>query len=264
MSMIFPGMDPYLENPIFWQGFHGRFVVHIADRLQPLIRPRYNASTEDRVVVKGAEPRQLLPDVWIKTNRETGNMGAAVLEAEAPLELIVPETEVRQRFIEILDREAGQRVVTVIEVISPWNKYFGSTRDQYVRKQLDVRNSQAHLVEIDLLRTGPHVLPVPEWDLRAKGAYDYAICINPAEEFRERFLVYLRLLRHRLPRITIPLAQSDKVILDLQEVLAYSYDIGGYRDRLGYDRPCEPPLSPEDQAWADELIRAAKAADGNP
>lgn len=265
MSMIFPGMDPYLENPLIWQGFHNAFVVHIRDHLQPLIRPRYIASVEDRVVVEGPERREIAPDVWIKRRRE-GSQGttAAVMEAEAPIEIVVSELEIHENFIEILDRESGQRVVTVIEALSPWNKFPGPGRDLYL-KQREVRNSQSHLVEIDLLRTGPQTVPVPEWMLGGRGAYDYLVCINRAEERRERFQVYLCRLRRRLPRIRIPLADPDPdVFLDLQAVLAYSYEMGSYRDRLRYDRPCVPPLAPEDQAWADELIRAAMPAQSNP
>ena len=32
--MIFPGMDPYLEDPRVWPGVHSRMVVYIADHLQ--------------------------------------------------------------------------------------------------------------------------------------------------------------------------------------------------------------------------------------
>jgi hypothetical protein len=32
MSMIFPGMDPYLEHPQRWIGVHSRLVVYIADQ----------------------------------------------------------------------------------------------------------------------------------------------------------------------------------------------------------------------------------------
>jgi Protein of unknown function (DUF4058) len=30
MSMIFPGMDPYLEDPKLWPGLHSRMVVYLA------------------------------------------------------------------------------------------------------------------------------------------------------------------------------------------------------------------------------------------
>jgi hypothetical protein len=68
-----------------------------------------------------------------------------------------------------------------------------------------------------------------------------------------------RQLRQRLPRIRVPLADSDPdAVLDVQAVLEQTYEAGSYRERLRYDRPCVPPLPAEDQAWADELIRAVQ------
>lgn len=49
MPSPFPGMDPYLEHPVLWEGFHARLVVAIANHLQPRLDPRYVASVEERV-----------------------------------------------------------------------------------------------------------------------------------------------------------------------------------------------------------------------
>jgi hypothetical protein len=88
--------------------------------------------------------------------------------------------------------------------------------------------------------------------------------VNRAES-RQRFRCYLRTLRQPLPAIGVPLANGDKdARLDLQAVVAQAYVNGGYRYRLPYDRPCRPPLDPADQAWADELIRAAGTAQSKP
>src|SRR5207248_1649918 len=68
-------------------------------------------------------------------------------------------------------------------------------------------------------------------------------------------------LRRRLPRVRTPLADDDPdALLDVQAVLAQTYEAGCYRDRLHYDAPCVPPLAPDDQAWADGLIREAMQA----
>ncbi|HJT32401.1 MAG TPA: DUF4058 family protein [Pirellulales bacterium] len=37
--MIFPGMDPYLEDPAMWPGFHNALIVYIRDHLRPQLRP---------------------------------------------------------------------------------------------------------------------------------------------------------------------------------------------------------------------------------
>ncbi len=57
----------------------------------------------------------------------------------------------------------------------------------------------------------------------------------------------------------MPLAGDDPAVpLDLQAGLARVYEDGAYRERADYGKPCHPPLSSEDQAWAAELIRAAE------
>jgi hypothetical protein len=85
MSMIFPGMDPYLENPQFWPGLHNSPIIYLRNQLQPLLRPRYVAKIEERVYVEGLE-QQYVPDVWIKqTTRRQPPGGLTVAEMEEPL-----------------------------------------------------------------------------------------------------------------------------------------------------------------------------------
>ena len=264
MSLIFPGMDPYLENPKRWSDVHAAFIVYLREVLHPLIRPRYIASIEQRVFVEGPD-RQVVPDVHLTRHRPEAHASSAVAvleEEDVAVEVVIPSLEIRETYIALLDRESGDRIVTVIELVSPTNKYAGPGRVSYQGKQAEVLASDAHLVEIDLLRNGPHVLAVAEWASRGRGDYDYLIGVNRAMGDRSRYSIYPRILRHRLPRVRIPLAGDDPdAVLDLQAVLAMTYERGGYRDRLDYSRPCVPPLFREDQEWADGLIRAAGSMD---
>ncbi len=260
MSILFPGMDPYLENPQFFPGIHSRMVVYMADQLAPLLRPRYLTSTGERVYVEGPDPRPIVPDVWIRSTPRQSN-GAAVSMAgvlDEPTVVEVPEVEVREPYIEILDRESSMRVVAVIELLSPSNKYAGTGREAYRAKQCEIRNSETHLIEIDLLRYGPHTVAIPEARVRGRFAYDYLICVNRAGQIRNRYEIYTRTIRDRLPMIRIPLAGDDPdVPLDIQTAFEQAYEAGSYRDRIDYEAHCEPPLAPEDHAWADDLIRTA-------
>jgi len=245
-----------LENPNIWEGFHASLVVYVRDVLQSQIRPRYIASVERRVIVETPDQiRPVVPDVWVgDRNLARSDASAAVIDVDAPVVVEVPAFELRQSFIEIRDTATGMRVVTVIEVVSPSNKYHGRGREVYLTKQREVLSSPVHLVEIDLHRTGPHVLSVAESVARSKGPYDYLVCINRAQGRREKFELYPRRLRDRLPRIPIPLANGDPdARLDIQSVVEFTYDRGAYRDQLQYDRPCAP-LEPPDQDWANELI----------
>lgn len=265
MAMIFPGMDPYLEDPLLWPGVHNAFIVYLRDQLRPLLRPRYIAAVEERAYIQGYD-RPIEPDVWVGRRAAPGpgdGDGLATVEEEmdAPTVVRVPEVEAHESYLAILDHDAGGRVVAVIELVSPANKYAGAGRDSYIRKQREVLDSEAHLVEIDLLRKGPHVLAVPEWLARGQGDYAYMASVNRAGELRDEFELYPRGLRQRLPRVRLPLAEGDPdVPLDLAAALAHTYEAGDYRLRIDYGKPCRPPLSAEDQSWADELIRRAGAA----
>lgn len=226
MAMIFPGMDPYLEAPHLWPGIHASLIVYIRDQLQPLIRPRYLAAIEERVFF------------------------------DESVRVRVTAQEIHESYVEILDRESGLNVVAVIEVVSPTNKYAGPGRNSYLAKQREVLSGTAHLIEIDLLRAGPHVLAVPERVARTRAEYDYLVSVNRAIDKREDYDLYPRQLRERLPRVAIPLAGTDPdVPLNLQTLIAQVYEAGCYADRIPYDQPCVPALSAEDQTWANELIR---------
>ena len=88
MSSPFPGMDPYLEHPVLWEGVHARMVVAIANRLQPLLDPPYVATVEERVYIEG--PQRRIPDVWIQhTNpkRKRGSPLSSLVDARRSLPL---------------------------------------------------------------------------------------------------------------------------------------------------------------------------------
>ncbi len=269
MPIVFPGMDPYLENPAIFPGIHGPMVIYIRDQISAQIRPRYIASVGERVYVESSWDKPpghaVIPDVWIrKTTSTVGEQSArAVAEMDEPLVLEAPDLEIRQPFLEILDRESNLCVVTVIELVSPSNKYAGPGRDSYEVKQWEVLYSDRHLVEVDLLRRGPHVLAVNEALVAGRCDYDYLVSVHRAHA--RAYEVYPRTVRQPLPRIRIPLAGDDPdVRLDLRTALAQAYDAGSYHQRIDYSQPCQPPLSTEDQAWADELLRAAESGATEP
>jgi hypothetical protein len=222
-----------------------------------LLRPRYIASVQTRVFTEGPD-QERFPDVGIRRTHVTPPAAAAtaVLDADPAVEVHVPELQIEETYLQILDLQTNQRVVTVLEVVSPTNKYSGPGRDAYVVKQAEVRRSESHLVEIDLLRKGPHVLAVPERVARGLEPYDYLISVNRADNNRTLFQLYGRRLVEALPRFRCPLAAGDDdVVVNLQAVLERTWEFGGYQDLLRYDQPCMPALPPEDQAWASRLIQ---------
>lgn len=67
MNSPFPGMNPYLENPIFWSEVHHRLISVIADEIEPNIPPQYRVAIEQRTYLSDEEDSQKagIPDVTI-------------------------------------------------------------------------------------------------------------------------------------------------------------------------------------------------------
>ncbi|MFO0963998.1 MAG: DUF4058 family protein [Gemmataceae bacterium] len=255
MSYLFPGMDPYLEHPILWEGFHARLIPAIANQLQPRLDPRYVASIEERVFVEG--PQHRVPDVWVQQTSEHGSLPEVSAEADTATILEVEDLEIRQKYLAILDGYNDMKLVAIVEALSPTNKRPGPGKDSYLAKQHEILARDCHLIEIDLHRNGDHVLSVPEWRLQGFQKHDYLVCINRWPK-RNRFEVYSATLRQRLPRVKVPLAAPDPdVVLDVQAAVEQVYHDGRYTRRIRYGEPGIPPL--DDQAWADDILRRSRA-----
>ena len=112
-------------------------------------------------------------------------------------------------------------------------------------------------MEIDLLRRGSPVVVAPPGELLTLPRFDYLACVSRAVD-RSQVEVYAVTLRERLPRIAIPLREPDPdVVLDLPSIITHCYDNGAYAVRVDYDQPPPEPFRPEDEAWADALLRIA-------
>ncbi len=261
MPSPFPGMDLFLEAPAVFAGFHNRFVTHLSEHIQARLPPPYYADMTDRVWVESTHlPTE--PDVNVLRAEVPTPPGAARQVAEAslssPVVVHVPADECHEAAVEIYARLEDERLVTTIELLSPSNKAPGKHgRDLYLRKQQEVLGSKVHLVEIDLLRGGPHTTAVPLARAREKaGAFDYHVCVH-AFDNPEDYLVYPVLLVQRLPVIPVPLLPGDDPLpVDLQAVFDRCYDAGPYRQRLRYAGPVPPPpLSAEQAEWVSRVLR---------
>ena len=258
MPSPFPGMDPYLEA--HWRDIHARLVIYACDALQGVLPKALRARVEESVLLEtplGVGDHPLFPDVRVveytaKRNLESGQAGGVAV-AE-PLLVAVEQEPVIETFIEIIDRESGNHVVTVIEFLSPSNKSPGPNREQYLRKQREVCSSDANLVEIDLNRFGTHTLAFTLSCLRPAARTPYMACVRRATR-RGLAEVYPMPLRERLPAVKIPLRPNDAdVPLDLQALVEQCYRNGAYEGTLNYAAEPDPPLSGADLDWADARL----------
>jgi Protein of unknown function (DUF4058) len=258
MPSPFPGMDPYLEA--HWRDIHAGLVIYARDALQGVLPAGLRARVEESVLLetpKGISDHPLYPDVRVveyteKRGLETrAEVGTAVAE---PILVETKEEPATETFLEIIDQESGNRVVTVVEFLSPANKSPGRNRKQYLRKQREICSSDTNLVEIDLNRFGTHVLAFPLAHIKPRFRTAYMACVRRTVR-RDKAEVYLMPLWERLPVVKIPLRPGDAdVPLDLQALVAQCYRNGGYEGTLNYAADPDPPLLGGDKEWADEWL----------
>lgn len=258
MENPFPGMNPYLEQ--YWRDVHQRLIVYACDQLQGELPSGLRARIEERVYVESQEGdyRVVYPDIHIverpRPERTAVRSESGVAVAE-PLVIHLKREPVRQGYLEIIDVGSGNRVLTVVEFVSPSNKAPGEGQELYLRKQQDVLDAGASLVEIDLTRSGHRVFAVASELIPPshRTAYQACVCRGWKPDLAE---VYRLPLTERLPAIPVPLRPTDAdARLDLQALIDQCYRNGRYDD-LDYRAPLAPPLDPADAAWANELLRS--------
>ncbi len=257
MKSPFPGMDPYLEQ--HWGDVHHNLITFAQGMINEYLPRDLRARVQERVLVElPSADRVYYPNLRVLEHERPGQGGTATATSGAvmaePLEVpfLEPET---QGFIEIVEAHPERRLITVVEVLSPSNKYAGRGRDLYRQKQTDLMDGCVSLVEIDLLRAGPHVLQVPLGRMPPAYRTPYKVCVHRG--WKASAEIYRLPLREPLLTIRVPLRETDQdVPLDLQALVTQVYRHGRYDD-IDYTVPPVPPLDPDDDAWADELLRQA-------
>jgi hypothetical protein len=252
-------MDPYLEGHL-WPDVHHRLASQLSRQLTPLLAPRYVARIVVRTVIESFDTGEFLgvmvPDVEVFASRRTTPLpqpvesSVATLNPITPAAVTVPQPlayEIEIPSIEIRD-VAGGILVTCIEILSPTNKR-GLGWDEYQRKRRKVMQAQAHLLEIDLIRSGRRPVGADQ----APSA-PYYIYLTRAQ-YVEQAEVWPVQLRELLPIVPVPLrAPEADAPLNLRTALATIYDEARYDLSIDYTQPPEPPLDSSDAAWAQAQL----------
>jgi hypothetical protein len=224
MSSPFPGMDPYLEAPGLWPLFHHQMVVGLAEVLQPSLGERYRLQ-----------------------------FGTRAYTTEMPLFTSVVREEHHESFAEVRQR-SNNRLVTLVELISPTNRKSAEGRYEYLARRDAARKQGANLVESDLVLQGQSCL-----DLSTEGLpeFDYAVSVCRATR-PDRYELYTTTVQKKLPRIRVPLASDDRdLVVDVQAVFTRCYGrfLAG---KVDYQKPPPARLKDVDEQWMDHLLREQK------
>jgi hypothetical protein len=225
MPCPLPGMDPFLEDEKIWPAFQHQLVACLYQVLLPGLDDRYRARISQRSYV-----------------------------TEQPLFTSIIRDQHQEEFIEVRQR-ADNRLVTLIDVVSPVNKVRLQGRAAYLETRKQARIHNASVVEIDLILQGQPMLDysrdgLPEWD--------YAITVTRCSQ-PERYEIYTTTLQKRLPRFKIPLAPDDRdTVLDLQATFARCYDQGNFSSQIDYKRDPGMKMAEDDLKWLGEHLRLQK------
>ena len=254
MPSPFPGMDPYLESPAHWSDFHGTFVPALRDAINQRLPKNYIARIGEHVSVIapiGAVPPgdSFIPDVAVihrAGNRsESTAAGAALLEPPEATELENVEFSDQriETYVKIV-RLPDQDLVTVVELLSPTNKY-GEGRGEYMQKRRELRMQSVNLVELDLLRAGQRI----EFDRPLPAGHYFAFVTRGS---RSRITtVHPWSIRDPMPAIPIPLKELDaELLLPTREPFALTYARGRYDEIVDYSvHPPPPAFASPLQEW---------------
>jgi hypothetical protein len=256
MRPSFPGMDPWLELPALWLDVHNSLITAIRENLASKVAPKYFVGVEQHTYITSAagDVAVIRPDVFVRRTASRKRVPAVVapspagigvieLDVEVPMEIQVDQWYLEVRLVET------RKLVTVIEVLSPWNKSAGPGRKDYLKKRRHIFKTRTSLVEIDLLRSG-RAMPLTARDPVES---DYRILVSRGTS-RPRAKLYAFGVRHPIPPIPIPLLAKDpEPSLDLNAVLHALYERARFDLVLDYSKPPVPPLGEEDTAWAREI-----------
>lgn len=250
MPSPFPGMDPYLEGGL-WMSCHAQLTAELARQLAPRLRPKYLALATERFVIETSGPETgafLYPDVAVARRSGIAEAAAAGPMPPTPIRMLgAMPIAVPHVSVEIRDA-AERRLVTVIELLSLTNKR-GEGRAEYLARRQRLLLGTAHLIEIDLLRSGQRVPmgePLPD--------APYFVVLSRVER-RPEVEVWPIARAERLPVVPVPLLPGDDdVPLDLQAALDTVYDAVGLDLAVDYGRSPDVPLAGDAAAWAEQVL----------
>jgi hypothetical protein len=225
MPSPFPGMDPYLEDESVWPAFQHQLVASLYQILLPGLVDRYRARVHQRNYI-----------------------------TEEPLFTSVIRQGREEEFIEIRQRGDG-RLVTLIDLVSPVNKWNSQGRAAYLETRKQARLQAANVVEIDLTLHGQ---PMIDFNRDGLPDWDYAVTVTRHTQ-PERYEIYTATLPKRLPRFKLPLASDDRdTVLDLQSTFARAFEQGNFTARIDYTKAPSGKLTDKDAVWVDEWLQQMK------
>lgn len=254
----FPGMNPFLQSR--WSDARTRLIAYVGDAIGAELPGDLTVVAEEALVIDSPDPEsdrgsRFRADVAM-TADETLRMPEHLKEppigdTAAVAEPLMVRVSRTHRWLEI--RDTRDRVITVIELLSPSNKDPDASY-RFAKRQDALLASGVNTVDIDLIRGGRRALPdefIPT--LKQSDSTTFLMVVGRGHDVDARAFHYCP-LKERLPAISVPLRQTDHdVVLDVQPLVDRCYEMGRYW-QLSQKVELDPPLTNDEQAWAEQLL----------
>jgi len=264
-------LHSYLQHePCGWEVFHGVHITHLAEAIDAVLPEGYLVEPEKSLQIRAAHPDtgESVGDVWkpcpdltIYKMQSVRHQPSYSQSATKPA-LTLPATESIDldeqgflRALAILEVDADGQIgepITWIELLSPANKPPYSGARQYREKRNATIRREIALIEIDYLHeTRLPILRLPAYPDDEK-SYSYSITVtNPRSSLAEgRMDIYGFYVEDVMPEITIPLAQTQRIIFNVAHVYERTFSsLGAFSYRVDY---AEPPINLDRYSKADQ------------
>lgn len=263
----FPGMDPFIEANALWGDFHHALIADIHRTLAEVVPDRYVVRTQERTYVAMSAPDEsegfgLEADVTVAARRAPARRKRVPAESRAGPSMAAQPVEMRgavlrefrEGFVEVRMVRPERRLITCLEVLSPFNKRVGSDGwELYSRKRQAYLRGRANFVEIDLLRRGRRMPMIDRWP----DSPFYLLVMWRQQA--PRCKVWPADCTAALPEIPVPLAPPDPdVPLALQSLIDAIYARSAYALDIDYRQPIRPLLAAAEQECLDQWLAKSR------
>ena len=242
-SNLYPGVNTHLNSFLQqpgggWESFHAGFINDLQGALDEYLPPNYYALAEKSLQISALplsdEVRRTRPDIGIFRSESGRAPLAQSTQAAAPfatlplIEVIDDDMETVLSVV-VYRVEAGEMPgvpVTRIELLSPANKYPGSDYRQYLARRRQTIRADINLIEIDLLHQQRTLLPeIPSYGDEDDDSRPYLIVVTrpPHDHVAGKIELYGADVLEPLPKVALPLAAQEVVVIDFQVVYATTF-----------------------------------------
>ena len=155
-----PGMNPYLQ--VRWHDTHTSLIGYVRDALSQHLPRDLTVIAEESVSIDEADDIETRYRADLAVVEETHDQLQGEISPSSESETLVVAKPVTihapltHRWLEI--RNEKDRLITVIEVLSPSNKSLRGSL-QFVSRQMKLLTNGVNTLDIDLIRAGERALP---------------------------------------------------------------------------------------------------------